>query len=181
MKKFLVGVIATMFFACAGNSDSSKQIADNSQEKAVAESQEKTTNEPLKKDSLEKIADDMLCLSIVCNQGNDSACQAEQEALSQKLSEEEYEEVQNLAGQKFSMFMKKLDEFQARREERNVPPVLPSDCSECSDSLKKFVEDINNDSKLLLERERFERFEKMSLEDRKMFEKILIRKIMELE
>ena len=181
MKKFLFCVIATMFLACAGNSDSPKQVADNSQEKAVDESLEKTTNEPLKKDSLTKIADDMLCLSIVCNQGNDGACQAEQEALSQKLSEEEYKEVQNLAGQKFAMFMKKMEEFQARREDRNVPPVLPSDCGECSDSLKKFVEDINNDSKLLLERERFERFEKMSLEDKKMFEKIIIRKIMESE
>ena len=204
MKKFLIGVIATMFFACAGNSDSSKQIADNSQEKAVEELQGKTTNEPLKKDSvelLEKLADDALYLSILCERRVNEACE-EERALSQKVGEEKYDEVRTLAAEKFFMFMKKMEALEARRKENDktvgemLPPILPSDCGECSDSLKKFVEDRNDSTcgkKQLLEnpsieseclkrsRQMMERYEKMSLEDKKMLEKIRFKKIMELE
>ena len=104
-----------------GNSDSSKQVADNSQEKAVAESLEQTANEPLKKDSLTKIADDLFYVSFICtaaeNTGTyETECQEWTEKKN-KLSDEDQEEIIRIGAEKFQVMVEKSGKYDNQRKE----------------------------------------------------------------
>ena len=207
MKKFLMGLIATMFLACAGNSDSSKQVADNSQEKAVAESLEQTANEPLKKDSLTKIADDLFYVSFICtaaeNTGTyETECQEWTEKKN-KLSDEDQEEIIRIGAEKFQVMVEKSGKYDNQRKEedkvgmffwREAPTVLPADCLDCSEELKKMVDTVyvweikcKNDQPLSQEEcadlriQLTELKDKMSLDDQKKIFEIQFQKLMKVE
>lgn len=175
MKKILICIITAMLFACAGS-----------------------------KSSLEKMADDIFYVSFICTSYGDAenlktACQEWTEKKN-KLTDEELKEVTRIGTEKYQIMVEKAGKFVRQRKEEDdagikflseAPAVLPADCNDCSELLKKTVDSVHvfvtkceNDQQwpeeecLKLEKRIAELNGEMSLDDEKKIFEIQYQKLM---
>ena len=175
MKKSLICIITAMLFACAGS-----------------------------KSSLEKMADDIFYVSFICTSNGEAenlktACQEWTEKKN-KLTDEELKEVTRIGTEKYQIMVEKAGKFVQQRKEEDdagikflseAPAVLPADCNDCSELLKKTVDSVHvfvtkceNDQQLSQEEcadlriQLTELKDKMSLDDQKKIFEIQYQKLM---
>lgn len=175
MKKILICIITAMHFACAGS-----------------------------KSSLEKMADDIFYVSFICTSNGKAenlktACQEWTEKKN-KLTDEELKEVTRIGTEKYQIMVEKAGKFVQQRKEEDdagikflseAPAVLPADCNDCSELLKKTVDSVHvfvtkceNDQQwpeeecLKLDKRITELNGEMSLDDEKKIFEIQYQKLM---
>jgi hypothetical protein len=150
------------------------------------------------------MADDIFYVSFICTSNGEAenlktACQEWTEKKN-KLTDEELKEVTRIGTEKYQIMVEKAGKFVQQRKEEDdagikflseAPAVLPADCNDCSELLKKTVDSVHvfvtkceNDQQLSQEEcadlriQLTELKDKMSLDDQKKIFEIQYQKLM---